>query len=218
MRQFPQALGFAAVLVLTSMHEASAFGASFSWSGIGACGRTSPAFTIHDAPKETASLRFRMNDKDAPNFQHGGSTIPYNGSGGVPAGTIDYIGPCPPAGTTLFLHRDGEAGEALALGEIACVEDWEQFSDEWETICDQPQKTPKFHMTRARRKNGKRVPDLADLVCKRTKYRVDAVMSRQNYDKFVKSNLARAYSEGSRTGPATARRHCLFDQRRNWSR
>jgi hypothetical protein len=69
------------------MHEASAFSARFSWSGVRACGRTSPAFTIHDAPKETESLRFMMNDKDAPNFRHGGSTVPYNGSGRVPAFT-----------------------------------------------------------------------------------------------------------------------------------
>ena len=110
MRQLPQALAFAAVLVLTSMHEASAFSASFSWSGIPACGKTSPAFTLHDAPKETASLRFMMNDKDAPNFQHGGSTIPYNGSGRVPEGAIDYIGPCPPAGTN---HRYVWTIEAL---------------------------------------------------------------------------------------------------------
>jgi phosphatidylethanolamine-binding protein (PEBP) family uncharacterized protein len=102
MRQLPQALGFSALLVLTSTYEASAFSASFSWSGIRACGRTSPGFTIHDAPKGTESLRFMMNDKDAPNFQHGGSTIPYNGSGRVPEGAIDYIGPCPPTGT---IHR-----------------------------------------------------------------------------------------------------------------
>jgi phosphatidylethanolamine-binding protein (PEBP) family uncharacterized protein len=110
MRQLPQALGFAAVLVFTSMHEASGFSARFSWSGIKACGRTSPAFTIHDAPKETESLRFMMNDKDAPNFRHGGSTVPYNGSGRVPEGAIDYIGPCPPAGTS---HRYVWTIEAL---------------------------------------------------------------------------------------------------------
>src|ERR1700737_3074889 len=100
MRQLPQALGLASVLVLASLHEASAFSARFSWSGIKACGRTSPAFTIEDAPKETESLRFMMNDKDAPNFRHGGSTIPYKGNGRVPEGAIDYIGPCPPAGTS----------------------------------------------------------------------------------------------------------------------
>jgi phosphatidylethanolamine-binding protein (PEBP) family uncharacterized protein len=110
MRQLSQALGFAALLVLTSMHEASAFSASFSWSGIRACGRTSPAFTIHDAPKGTESLRFMMNDKDAPNFHHGGSTIPYNDNGRVPEGAINYVGPCPPPGTT---HRYVWAIEAL---------------------------------------------------------------------------------------------------------
>ena len=82
------------------MHAASAFSASFSWLGIKACGRTSPAFTIQDAPEGTERLRFVMIDKDAPSFRHGGSTIPYNGSGRVPEGAIDYIGPCPPAGTT----------------------------------------------------------------------------------------------------------------------
>jgi phosphatidylethanolamine-binding protein (PEBP) family uncharacterized protein len=110
MRKLPQALGFAALLVLTSMHEAPAFSASFSWSGIKPCGRTSPAFTIHDAPKGTESLRFMMIDKDAPNFQHGGSTIPYNDNGRVPEGAINYVGPCPPAGT---IHRYAWTIEAL---------------------------------------------------------------------------------------------------------
>ena len=110
MRQLPKAFGFAAVLLLTSMHAASAFSASFSWSGISACGRTSPAFTIQDAPEGTERLRFVMIDKNAPNFRHGGSTIPYNGSGRVPEGAIDYIGPCPPAGTT---HRYVWTIEAL---------------------------------------------------------------------------------------------------------
>ena len=87
----PKVFGFAAVLLLTSMHAASAFSASFSWLGIKACGRTSPAFTIQDAPEGTERLRFVMIDKDAPNFRHGGSTVPYNGSGRVPEGAIDYI-------------------------------------------------------------------------------------------------------------------------------
>jgi hypothetical protein len=43
-------------------------GAHFLCSGISAYGRTSPAFTIHDAPEGTESLSFMMSDKDAPNF------------------------------------------------------------------------------------------------------------------------------------------------------
>jgi hypothetical protein len=69
MRQSPQLFGSAAMFIVASMHAASAFSANFSWAGIRPCGRVSPAFTIHDAPKETASLHFMMSDKDAPHFQ-----------------------------------------------------------------------------------------------------------------------------------------------------
>ncbi|HEV7259465.1 MAG TPA: phospholipid-binding protein [Bosea sp. (in: a-proteobacteria)] len=82
--------------------SAHAFSASFTWSGIGACGGTSPAFTIRSAPKGTASLRFAMRDYDAPNFRHGGSTVGYDGKGRVAQGAISYVGPCPPPGQT---HR-----------------------------------------------------------------------------------------------------------------
>ncbi len=100
MRRSPRSLLFAAAFVLTA-HDASAFSASFSWSGINPCEKVSPAFTIVDAPKDTQSLRFMMRDRDAPNFRHGGGVVRYSG-GGVPEGAISYIGPCPPPGT---VHR-----------------------------------------------------------------------------------------------------------------
>jgi phosphatidylethanolamine-binding protein (PEBP) family uncharacterized protein len=93
MRELPQVFWVAAALVLAEAHEASAFSANFSWSGISACGKTSPAFTIRDAPKGTESLRFVMSDKDAP-----------------PEGEINYIGPCPPSGA---VHRYVWSIEAL---------------------------------------------------------------------------------------------------------
>ncbi len=96
--------------VLISAHDASAFGVGFSWSGISACGRISPAFTIRDAPKDTERLRFAMADKDAPGFHHGGGAVPYDGGGRVPEGAINYIGPCPPAGA---VHRYVWTIEAL---------------------------------------------------------------------------------------------------------
>lgn len=77
---------------------ALAFGAKFSWSGTSACSSTSPAFAISGAPKGTTQLRFSMRDFDAPNFNHGGSTVAYSGKGGVPVGAISYVGPCPPGG------------------------------------------------------------------------------------------------------------------------
>jgi phosphatidylethanolamine-binding protein (PEBP) family uncharacterized protein len=110
MRELPQVFWVAAALVLAEAHEASAFSANFSWSGISACGKTSPAFTIRDAPKGTESLRFVMSDKDAPTFRHGGSTVAYDGSGRVPEGEINYIGPCPPSGA---VHRYVWSIEAL---------------------------------------------------------------------------------------------------------
>jgi hypothetical protein len=91
MHQLPQVFGVAGAIVLAAAHNASAFNASFSWSGISACGKASPAFTIHDAPNGTESLRFMMSDKDAPRFRHGGSTVRYDGSGHVPEGAIIII-------------------------------------------------------------------------------------------------------------------------------
>jgi phosphatidylethanolamine-binding protein (PEBP) family uncharacterized protein len=82
-----------------STGDALAFSVRFSWSGIKPCGKISPAFTIQNAPKETESLRFVLKDKDAPNFQHGGAAVPYDGGGVIPEGEIDYIGPCPPPGS-----------------------------------------------------------------------------------------------------------------------
>lgn len=81
---------------------ALAFSAKFSWSGTAACSSTSPAFTIAGAPKGTTQLRFSMRDYDAPNFNHGGSTVAWPGKGNVPAGAISYVGPCPPGGQ---VHR-----------------------------------------------------------------------------------------------------------------
>ena len=100
---------------LLAAGPASAMTASFSWKGIPRCAGTSPAFSIAGAPKGTASLRFSMRDYDAPNFQHGGSTVAWTG-GRVPQGAISYIGPCPPPAET---HRYIWKIEALdAAGEV----------------------------------------------------------------------------------------------------
>lgn len=84
-------------LVFFGASEALAMKASFSWAGIPACNKISPAFSISDAPPETKNLRFTLHDEDAPNFQHGGSTVVFEGKQ-VPQGAITYIGPCPPEG------------------------------------------------------------------------------------------------------------------------
>lgn len=89
---------------------AAAFSARFSWKGIPACSSISPAFSISGAPPGTAALAFVLHDRDAPDFQHGGSTVPFTGKGAVSRGAITYVGPCPPSGAT---HRYVWTIEAL---------------------------------------------------------------------------------------------------------
>lgn len=104
--------GLAVALCATAgfAEGALAFSASFSWRGIPACSGTSPAFTLSKVPSGTTRLRFAMQDYDAPNFNHGGSTIPYDGKGRVPQGAVGYVGPCPPGGQ---VHRYVWTIEAL---------------------------------------------------------------------------------------------------------
>lgn len=114
MKFVPIGIGF----VLASLAVASpafAMSVSFSWKGIAACSGPSPAFSISGAPAGTANLRFAMRDYDAPDFNHGGGTVPFAG-GKVAQGAISYRGPCPPGGQT---HRYIWTIEALdASGRV----------------------------------------------------------------------------------------------------
>jgi phosphatidylethanolamine-binding protein (PEBP) family uncharacterized protein len=38
-----------------------------------------------------------MTDLDVPDYPHGGGTVAYTGSGGLPYGAFRYRGPCPPS-------------------------------------------------------------------------------------------------------------------------
>jgi hypothetical protein len=60
-------------------HAALAMSAVFTWAGIAPCEKVSPAFTLKDVPTGTQNLRFVLHDNDAPHFQHGGSTVIYDG-------------------------------------------------------------------------------------------------------------------------------------------
>ena len=98
-----------------------AFSATFSWTGIPACASVSPAFALAGLPKGTAALAFVMHDRQAPDFEHGGSTVPYAGGGRVPQSAITYTGPCPPPGER---HRyvwtiEARDGAGNVLGRVA---------------------------------------------------------------------------------------------------
>jgi phosphatidylethanolamine-binding protein (PEBP) family uncharacterized protein len=109
---FPAVLGIA---MLAAPAEAGAFSARFSWAGIPACQKISPAFELSGVPPGTKRLRFEMKDLNVPGFHHGGSTVIYDGDA-VKQGAIRYIGPCPPGGQR---HRYRWTIEALdASGKV----------------------------------------------------------------------------------------------------
>lgn len=109
---FAAALGLA---MAAAPSRADAFTARFSWAGIAACEKVSPAFDLAGVPAGTKRLRFEMHDLDVPTFHHGGSTIAYHGDA-VKQGAIRYIGPCPPRGER---HRYRWTIEALdAAGKV----------------------------------------------------------------------------------------------------
>jgi len=109
MSKFALSAAAAAITLLTMPATASAFTVSFSWAGIPACERISPAFTLSAVPAGTQRLRFEMHDLNVPGFHHGGSTLAYEGDT-VKQGAIRYIGPCPPRGEQ---HRYRWTVEAL---------------------------------------------------------------------------------------------------------
>jgi phosphatidylethanolamine-binding protein (PEBP) family uncharacterized protein len=75
--------------------------ASFDWGPTKKCFDTrSPPFSVSGVPAGTAKLDFRMQDRDAMSFQHGGGKVAYTGKNAVPYGAFRYNGPCPPAPAT----------------------------------------------------------------------------------------------------------------------
>jgi hypothetical protein len=96
-----------------------------------------------------------------------------------------------------------ENANAFVLGGfLATADNCVKFSDEWEDTCDREPKTPDFHMVEAFRIKGRykwkdadqrdsRLRELVSIVVKHTSYRVDAVVSAENYDMIVRGKLPR---------------------------
>ncbi len=87
---------------------AQAFELSFSWGPLKSCtsGRpntvASPEFRLKDVPEGTQFIRFKLVDRNAPQFNHGGGTVAWNGGKTVPAGAFKYKSPCPPNGAHVY--------------------------------------------------------------------------------------------------------------------
>lgn len=83
------------LFLMAGTADASAFSMGFRW-----CGLSSPVFSLSGVPKGTTTLQFHMVDLDAPNYNHGGGKVPYNGKASVPCGALNnYSPPSPPSGS-----------------------------------------------------------------------------------------------------------------------
>jgi phosphatidylethanolamine-binding protein (PEBP) family uncharacterized protein len=107
---FRSLLPAAAVALALSGTSASAeFSIAFEWGDIPACnsGRPntvgSPAFVLRDVPAGTTSIEFRLKDRDAPNYNHGGAKVKVGQDGQLPFGVFKYKSPCPPGGVHTYV-------------------------------------------------------------------------------------------------------------------
>lgn len=110
---------------------AAAFELSFRWGATPACDSGQPAvvdspeFVLANVPPGTRVIAFEMIDLNAPDFRHGGDTVPYAGEEVVPAGAFRYLGPCPPAGPHRYMWtataRDRGTTFGRTLGEASAT-------------------------------------------------------------------------------------------------
>jgi len=105
-----------------SVAQTASFSMDFSWSGTAACfDPQSPPFSLMGVPAGTKQLKFAMRDLDAPNFQHGGGTVPYQGQNQIARGAFSYRGPCPPQGQHRYqwtVEAQDDAGRTLATATV----------------------------------------------------------------------------------------------------
>lgn len=94
----------------------------------------------------------------------------------------------------------GQGNVFVLAGFVSTADDWKHFSDELESLCDRDPKTPDFHMAEAYRIKGKykwkdeaqrdaKIRDLVTVVLKHSRYRVDTVVARPNYEMLVRGKL-----------------------------
>jgi phosphatidylethanolamine-binding protein (PEBP) family uncharacterized protein len=71
----------------------------WTWKLAHRCTNNSPALSVTGIPEGTAQLAVQMNDLDFQNKDHGGGTVPHDGSASaeIPEGALkaSYLGPCP---------------------------------------------------------------------------------------------------------------------------
>ncbi len=99
---------------------AAGMNVSFDWGPTKKCfDPKSPPIKLSNVPKGTSTLDIRMTDQNAPDFNHGGGKIPYEGQSQLSYGAFRYKGPCPPDGTHFYrvtVKALDSSGKSLSTG------------------------------------------------------------------------------------------------------
>ena len=97
------------IVVFSSVNAFAEFSFTFDWGDIKECTTgypnkvENPIFNLTNVPEGTKELRFKMKDKDAPGYNHGGGKIKnYNGESTIQPGAFKYKSPCPPGGSHTY--------------------------------------------------------------------------------------------------------------------
>jgi len=110
MRILFSTLALAATLAL-SPPAAQAFEINFDWKGLKLCTSGSPnrvnnpRFVLRDVPAGTKYISFRLTDRNAPSYNHGGGVVKYTGQRVINPGAFKYQSPCPPSGRHTYEWR-----------------------------------------------------------------------------------------------------------------
>lgn len=104
----------------------SDFGFTFNWSGLKKCtsGKpnrvANPPFKLSNVPAGVARIDFKMKDRNAPGYNHGGGKVKYKGGTSIAQGAFKYKSPCPPGGRHTYewtaTARDAK-GKKLAVAK-----------------------------------------------------------------------------------------------------
>jgi phosphatidylethanolamine-binding protein (PEBP) family uncharacterized protein len=104
-------------LAATTSAASADMGMEFDWGPTKTCfDPNSPPITLSAVPRGTSKLVFRMVDRNAVGFNHGGGTVVYSGQKSLPYGAFRYKGPCPPQPHTyqITVKALDAAGKTLA--------------------------------------------------------------------------------------------------------
>ena len=92
------------ILANVSTAHAEEFSLSFDWGDLKLCTTgnpnivTNPTFTLNNVPDGTAWIKFKLVDKNVPQYNHGGGWVEYTGQSVIEPGVFTYKSPCPTNG------------------------------------------------------------------------------------------------------------------------